>query len=180
MSDENEKKTNEESAETALAESSTDLATDVLGDGPHGVIHLAEGASGNSGTPAQLGYKRFVYAAYLGGALLVALLLSKIGHALWTRLGQWKPAVIGEPKDEIVFILSAVAGALIALRYWRKPEARQYADEVAEELSKVTWPNRDEVTNSTIVVVVTTLFATVFFAVMDRVWGYVTNLVYGS
>ena len=31
-----------------------------------------------------------------------------------------------------------LVGALVALYYWRKPEARQYAEEVAEELSKVT------------------------------------------
>lgn len=174
MTDETEKKTDEESA--ALADAPSDLV--VAEEGADGVIHQAEVVGAVS--PTQLGYKRFVYGAYFGGAILIALLLSKVGHALWTRLGQWKPAVIGEPKDEIVFIAAAIIGALVALRYWKKPEARQYADEVAEELSKVTWPSREEVTNSTIVVVVTTLFATVFFAVMDRIWGYLTNLVYGS
>ena len=50
--------------------------------------------------------------------------------------------------------------------------------EVAEELSKVTWPSRKEVTNSTTVVVLTTVFATVFFALMDRFWGFVTDKIY--
>ena len=70
--------------------------------------------------------------------------------------------------------------SLVALYYWRKPEARQYANEVAEELSKVTWPSRKEVTNSTTVVVLNTLFATVFFALMDQFWKYVTDKIYSS
>jgi preprotein translocase subunit SecE len=74
--------------------------------------------------------------------------------------------------------VAAVVGILFAIYYWRKQEARQYANEVAEELSKVTWPSRKEVTNSTTVVVLTTVFATVFFALMDRFWGFITDKIY--
>lgn len=127
--------------------------------------------------PVQLGYQRYVYAAYMAGALLSAFLAAKIGHVAWYRLGQWKPE-FGEPKDELVYIVAAALGVLIALYYWRKPSARQYANEVAEELSKVTWPSRKEVTNSTTVVVFTTLFATLFFALMDRFWSFITDKIY--
>ena len=72
----------------------------------------------------------------------------------------------------------AVIGAMVALYYWRKKKARQYIEEVAEELSKVTWPSRKEVTNSTAVVVFTTLSMTVFFALMDQFWRYVTDKIY--
>ena len=128
-------------------------------------------------SPMQLGYTRFVYAAYMGGAMLVAFLIAKIGHLAWYRLGQWKPE-LGEPRDEIVYIAASIVGVLVALYYWRKPEARQYANEVAEELSKVTWPTRKEVTNSTTVVIFYTLFATVFFALLDQFWKYVTDKIY--
>lgn len=138
-----------------------------------------EGEPEEDHAPLQLGFTRYVYAAYMAGALAVAFLGSKIGHVAWYRLSQWKPE-IGEPKDELVIAGSVVLGAGVALYYWRKAEARQYANEVAEELSRVTWPSRREVTNSTAVVIATTLAATVFFALMDRFWGFVTNLVYGS
>jgi len=129
------------------------------------------------GAPVQLGYQRYVYAAYMAGALLSAFLVAKIGHAAWYRLGQWKPE-LGEPQDEVLFPIAGLIGVLIAVYYWRKQEARQYANEVAEELSKVTWPSRKEVTNSTTVVVLTTVFATVFFALMDRFWGFITDKIY--
>ena len=128
-------------------------------------------------SPMQLGYTRFVYAAYMAGAMLIAFLTAKIGHVAWYRLGQWKPE-LGEPRDEIVYVAASAVGVAIALYYWRKPEARQYANEVAEELSKVTWPSRKEVTNSTTVVLFYTLFATVFFALMDQFWKYVTDKIY--
>jgi len=131
----------------------------------------------DGGAPIQLGYQRYVYAAYMALALLSAFLIAKIGHTAWYRLGQWKPE-LGEPQDEILFPIAGLIGVAIAVYYWRKPEARQYANEVAEELSKVTWPSRKEVTNSTTVVVLTTLFATVFFALMDRFWGFITDKIY--
>lgn len=131
----------------------------------------------DAGVPVQLGYQRYVYAAYMAGALIAAFLFAKIGHASWYRLGQWKTE-LGEPKDEYLFPVAGVLGVLVAIYYWRKPDARKYADEVAEELSKVTWPSRKEVTNSTTVVVLTTVFATVFFALMDRFWSFVTDKIY--
>jgi len=128
-------------------------------------------------SPLQLGYTRFVYAAYMGGAMLVAFLVAKAGHLAWYRAGQWKPE-LGEPQDELVYLIAGLVGVGAALYYWRKPSSRQYANEVAEELSKVTWPSRKEVTNSTAVVLFYTLFATVFFALMDQFWKYVTDKIY--
>ena len=133
----------------------------------------------SDGTPNQLGYRRFVYAAYFGGAILVAFLGSKIGNLIWYRLSQWKPGWgLGEPRDEAIMVSAATLGAVLAVYYWRKKSARTYMEEVAQELSKVTWPSRKEVVNSTGVVVFTTLFATAFFALMDQFWRYVTDKIY--
>ncbi len=127
--------------------------------------------------PMQLGTRRFVYAAYFAGAIGIAFLLSKIGNLIWQRLEAYKPEV-GDPRDDLLMPVAAVIGAGVAFYYWRKASARQYAEEVASELSQVTWPSREEVTNSTTVVIVATAFATIFFALMDRFWAFVTDLVY--
>lgn len=131
----------------------------------------------DEGAPIQLGYVRYVYAAYMAFAMFVGFLAAKVGHMAWYRLGQWKPA-FGEPHDEIVYPLAGVIGLLAALYYWRHPKTRRYADEVAEELSKVTWPNRKEVINSTTVVIIATIFSTLFFALMDEFWQFVTDKIY--
>ena len=127
--------------------------------------------------PMQLGTRRFVYAAYFAGAIGIAFLGSKIANLVWQRLESYKPEV-GDPRDDLIMPIAAVVGAAVAFYYWRKQEARQYAEEVATELSQVTWPSRQEVTNSTTVVIVATAFATIFFALMDRFWAFVTDLVY--
>ena len=137
------------------------------------------GAEGDvrAAAPMQLGTRRFVYAAYFAGAIGIAFLGSKIANLIWQRLESYKPEV-GDPRDDLIMPIAAVVGAAVAFYYWRKQEARQYAEEVATELSQVTWPSRQEVTNSTTVVIVATAFATIFFALMDRFWAFVTDLVY--
>jgi preprotein translocase subunit SecE len=130
-------------------------------------------------SPTQLGTRRFVYAAYFAGAIAIAFLMSKLIDFGWLKLQNWKPA-LGEPRDEVVMPLSALVGGIAALYYWYRTRARQLAEEVAAEMSKVTWPTRTEVTNGTFVVIVTTIVSTVFFALMDKFWGFLSNLVYGG
>ncbi len=53
---------------------------------------------------------------------------------------------------------------------WHKRVGR-FLDEVVSELRKVTWPGRDEVVKSTVVVIVCILIASGILAIFDLVWG---------
>jgi preprotein translocase subunit SecE len=130
-------------------------------------------------SPSQMGTIRFVYAGYFGGAMAVGFLFSKLADFAWQRLQSVKPA-IGDPRDEVIMPLSVAVGVGAALYFWYRTRARELAEEVAAEMAKVTWPSRTEVTNGTVVVIVTTIVSTVFFALMDKFWGFITNLVYGG
>ena len=66
------------------------------------------------------------------------------------------------------------------MQSYRKESVRTWANEVAAELSKVTWPTREAVLNGTVVVVVASALATVYVAVLDKIWGFLTTLVYGA
>ena len=125
-----------------------------------------------------MGNTRFVYGAFFAGAILIGFLATKIVSGAWHKLSTYKPQ-FGEPRDEFLYPISAAIGIGVALYYFRKPSARQYAEEVASELGKVTWPSKKEVTNSTTVVVVTTIAATIFFALLDQFWRFITDKVYG-
>ncbi len=135
--------------------------------------------AGGAVSPQQLGTQRFVYGAYFAGAIGIAFIVSKILDYAWFRAQTYRPA-IGEPREEIVMPVAALLGGGAAVYYWVRTRARELAEEVAAEMAKVTWPNRTEVTNGTVVVIVTTIVSTVFFALMDRFWGFVSNLVYGG
>lgn len=164
-------------AEARPAETEAEAEAEALKAAEAEGEHIPEPVGAAS--PSQLGTRRFVYAAYFAGAIAIAFLLSKVLDFAWYRLQTWKPQ-IGEPRDEIIMPVSALIGVVAAIYYWYRTRTRELAEQVANEMSKVTWPTRTEVTNGTFVVIVTTIISTVFFALMDRFWGFVTNLVYGG
>ncbi|OGQ90944.1 MAG: preprotein translocase subunit SecE [Deltaproteobacteria bacterium RIFOXYA12_FULL_58_15] len=53
------------------------------------------------------------------------------------------------------------------------------AMEVAEEMSKVTWPSREETGNATVVVLATVVICSIGLGAFDAVWLWLTNLVLG-
>ena len=52
-----------------------------------------------------------------------------------------------------------------------------FVKESREELKKVTWPDKDEVTSLPIVVMVTLVFVSVFLWLVDTVLGEIIKLV---
>ena len=181
MAIEEDNKTDNTDAPPHPTEEQTERANELISpkDGVVAVLHDSQEEYEEAAAPAQLGYQRYVYAGYFAGAIAIAFLCSKIGELVWMRLAAWKPQV-GEPRGDVIMPVSALIGVAFAWYYWKKQRTRELAEEVASELSKVTWPSKDEVMNSTAVVIVTTLLSTVFFALMDRFWSFLTNLVYGT
>jgi preprotein translocase subunit SecE len=58
------------------------------------------------------------------------------------------------------------------MNWWTK--AKEFVAEVRTEMRKVSFPSRDEVVGTTIVVLVTSFVFAVFLFVSDRliIWGY--------
>jgi len=138
---------------------------------------------------AEMGAVRYVHAAFLAAGLVSAYVGGKLLLAAWNLAADWPDAVRAVPmliqygEDEragFALVVGAVLGLALVFWYYRKESVRNWAGEVASELSRVTWPNKETVTNGTMVVLVATLVATVYVAILDRFWGYLTNLVYGA
>ena len=141
----------------------------------------------DSAVPAQLGAQRYVLAAFFATGIAVTYVVSRTIAAAWSRVAEnaWVsghlPFVsrLGEDeRGEWSMLVAAVIGVYAIVRTYRRDDVRTWTSEVAAELAKVTWPSKKEVTNSTVVVVLTSAFATVFLALLDRFWGFVTDLVY--
>jgi preprotein translocase subunit SecE len=146
-------------------------------------------ADPDGATPAQLGALKYVHAAFFLAGILVAYIGGKIFNLIWNQLTEWPAAVravpqlVNFPEDQretMTLVGGALVGALTVIQSYRKEGIRRWADEVATELTKVTWPNREQVLNGTIVVVVASAIATVYVAILDRFWGFLTQLVYGA
>jgi preprotein translocase subunit SecE len=191
-----ERSERDDSAEDALASESTPgdssegAAAEELADGEVAIDrNEADDAEEGAAGATTMGSARYVHAAFFAAGILAAYLAGKVLLTAWNALADWPEAVRQVPQlieyaeDEratITMLVGAVLGAVGVLSYYRKESVRNWAGEVASELSRVTWPNRETVTNGTMVVLVASLVATVYVALLDRFWGYLTNLVYGA
>jgi preprotein translocase SecE subunit len=136
-----------------------------------------------------IGVQRYVHASFFAAGIFSAYLCGKLLLSAWNSLADWPEAVRAMPfllqyaeQDRATFtlVIGAVLGLVMILRYYRRPAVRSWATDVAGELARVTWPDQDTVTNGTIVVLVAGAAATIYISILDRLWGYLTNLVYGA
>jgi preprotein translocase subunit SecE len=138
---------------------------------------------------SQLGATRYVIAGFFAAAITVAYVIGRAISTGWNKVAesQWaidKAGWLSRMSEEQRDTWGHVGGGLVAVAalvwVYRRQDIRQWVNEAAGEMAKVTWPSKKEVTNGTIVVVVASLVATFYLALLDRFWGFVTNLVYGA
>ncbi len=58
-------------------------------------------------------------------------------------------------------------------------KAIRFLKEVRVEMSRVTWPSYEELKNSTIVVILVSLAFALFIFVVDNIFKYLFDLLYG-
>jgi len=136
-----------------------------------------------------LGAARYVHAAFFLIAILGAYVVSKVLVLAWGAIAEWPAAVRAVPqlvayaeeqREGITLVAGAAAGTIGVIQAYRKERVRGWADNVAGELSRVTWPTRETVLNGTVVVVLASMIATVYVTILDRFWSFLTTLVYGA
>ena len=57
-------------------------------------------------------------------------------------------------------------------------QAREFIKDVRVESGRVSWPTRQELRDSTVVVIVMVLLVSVFLFVWDRVFAFLMNLLF--
>ena len=183
-------------AETGAGEAPSEVRTAESGAiVPEGSLDEESGADGTDGedeedaSASTLGSERYVHAAFFVAGILAAYIASKTLVLAWNSLANWPAAVRAVPalvalseeqRDSYAMVAGAGVGAVTVVQAYRKENVRVWANEVAAELSKVSWPNREAVLNGTLVVVVASAIATVYVTILDRLWSFLTTLVYGA
>lgn len=61
---------------------------------------------------------------------------------------------------------------------WEK--IKQYVKETVVELQKMTWPTKDELIGSTIVVIVVSLVVAIFIGIVDRALTLLMRTIFGG
>jgi len=137
----------------------------------------------------QLGSARYVMAGFFVAGIFLAFIIGKALSSAWETLVEllWVQknflifAQVGEEqRAEYSTVVGGIASLFLTVYFYRRTDVREWTEGVADELAKVTWPDKAEVTGSTITVLVASAFATLYLALLDRVWGFLTNLVYGG
>jgi len=152
-------------------------------------VSSRDDAAVTAGEAGEVGTDKWVFASFFAAAIGAAFLVGKTLASLWNRLSEepWvvrqAPLLLRYPEDErpmFTTIIGGLVGIALMVYCLRKEGLRRWADDVALELSKVTWPKKNDVTNNTLVVIAAGIFATVYIGLLDRLWGFVTMLVYGA
>ncbi|HVY47383.1 MAG TPA: preprotein translocase subunit SecE [Minicystis sp.] len=152
---------------------------------------LAEPGADDGDVPAaaQLGTDRYVLAGFFAVGMLAAYVLGRTIQAVWQSFSNrdWfsqslprLAAVSDEDKGTYAFAIAGIVALVMVLRAYRRPDLRAWSDQVAGELAKVVWPTKKQVYSSTVIVIIASAAATVYLALLDRLWAFVTNIVYGD
>jgi preprotein translocase subunit SecE len=160
------------------------------GDASDGDASDGDASDGDEGqAAAQLGSDRYVLAGFFAAGMLGAYVIGRAVQSAWVSasnkdwFSQSVPrlaAISDDDKGMYGILLGGLIALVVVYRTYKKPDIRAWCDEVAAELAKVVWPSRKDVTSSTFIVIVASAAATLYLALLDRLWAFITNIVYGD
>lgn len=121
--------------------------------------------------------RRYVSIAYIISTALVAWVLM--------MTFEWILSGFGPSANPILFadirlspLLAIIAAVGLALYCWRNEDVYGFAEEVAVELSKVTWPDADQTRSATYVVIVFAAILGCLLALFDVFGRNVIDLIF--
>ena len=120
---------------------------------------------------AQLDLTRYVHIMFLAGGALTAYLAYEV---IATVAVYFSPG----PSFPLLFGLGVATGGGLAFYLWRHERTHQLAQETVGELSRVTWPTRQELGAATVVVIVTSIIMSIVLGLFDTLWAWMTSIIY--
>ena len=124
-----------------------------------------------------IGLAKYVHFVYFVGTVVIGWLFVKITETVWTSLNLAITAV-PPPSNFIEVLIGGLSAAVLGVYLWRHPKVNSLVMEIVVELSKVSWPNRKELSASTVVVIVLSIIAAIILGLFDFFWSWVTDLIY--
>jgi preprotein translocase subunit SecE len=123
-------------------------------------------------TTAENAPNKPVHLMYLVAAVIMFYLLQWSIDWIW---GYFTPA----PSDFKISLAAAIIATVAAIVMYKNDRLYHLANEVANELKKVTWPTAKEVRSATVVVIIMAIISALILGLFDFVWSNLTELVYG-
>jgi len=118
--------------------------------------------------------QKFIYLAFVLGALSLAVTMKSASVAVMATLGQPDNLVAGLLPISTLIAGGVAVGSFFAVL--RNQQAVGFTDLVISELVKVKWPDREETLGSSWVVIAATAFLALSLALFDFFWAKVTGV----
>jgi preprotein translocase SecE subunit len=119
--------------------------------------------------------QKYIIMSFLSAGVLVGYSVRGLAIPLLARMEVNDPMLFDVLNATSLF--GIVLGVMTFLVLNRHPLVVRFTDEVVTELSRVTWPDREETLRSTTVVIGTTLFVALMLALYDYAWGAITKVL---
>jgi preprotein translocase subunit SecE len=123
--------------------------------------------------------KRIVQMFFTGSTLLAWGIFTKTFELLFSIVGVRDAHLLGKGFT-LSTLLGAAAAVAVLFYTLRHPQVRPMVNEVGDELTKVVWPNLDEVKTNTRLTVLVTLIIAVILWMFDQVFGHFTSILLGG
>lgn len=122
-----------------------------------------------------MSHQRYVLLAFITGAILIGLTVQAACVSAFAQFAWPDNRILGVLSTSSALALGA--GLLTFVALIRNRKALSFTDEIVSELTKVTWPSREETVRASTTVVLTTLFTAGLLAVYDFIWKNLADLL---
>jgi preprotein translocase subunit SecE len=119
--------------------------------------------------------QRVVNFAYVTSVALLWYVLAKVLDQVWVAFELPDQALAG-PINYPVLVAGVLTGLIFAL-VRRDARVNQFLLECVREIREIVWPTRQEVIDSTKVVIVATLFLAAVLGGFDLIWAKVSRFI---
>ncbi len=113
--------------------------------------------------------KKYVHLVFLVAMIIFSWFFIKATDLVWSYFAR--------PSELWVNFIGILLGIGSVAYYWRKEEVFEQVEAVVSELSRVTWPTREETSSATVVVIITVFIAAGLMGFFDFFWAVVTDWI---
>jgi preprotein translocase subunit SecE len=165
-----------EKALEAEAMESGDAEAKASRSGAPGASYSGPSAGVGAATTGLLGSERWVQFGFIAiGITIIFLLTNTLAGIVDLVSTKFDLAAVN---PNFITAAGVILGFVATVYLYRKDSVRGFAREVATELSKVKWPDREETWSNTVVVIITSIVASIILFIFDSTWSWVTDLIY--
>ena len=121
-----------------------------------------------------MNHQRYVMLAFVVGSILAGVAVEAASVSAFAASGTPNGQIAGLVSYSVA--LSVTSAFLMFFVLIRSVAAVRFSDEVVGELTRVTWPTKDETVSASTTVVVTTIFVASVIGVYDVIWKFVAGI----